>query len=213
MLHVNQLIIIGGPSCAGKTTLIKKIRKGTLPDLCEQIGITTPSLWRYASAKDLIESRESLIERVVVHYDIYARYSQKKEFNYLSELVNNSDSVIILTLYVPPEIFVKRISSRIHITLKSLLSLGLYKGAGLLESWRRIMPQLKKRKEYKEGYSMFLYKKWFIFFGQNGVTTHWILDSSKPNIAVADLYEIDSRDLSDGVYELIHALEAEYPHR
>jgi hypothetical protein len=211
MLRINQLIIIAGPSCAGKTFLIKKIRKGSFPDLREKIGITTPSLWHYFSALDLIKLRKPLMERLVLHYDIYARYTDKQGFDHLSELIKNSDSVIILTLYSPPEIFINRINLRFSKTLKSLLSLDLYKGAGLLQSLWDFMAKLgkrlwhfraqfRKRKAYSGGYSTYLYKKWFLFIDQHSEVTHWILDSGKPNITITDLYEKDSCETAEGVY-------------
>jgi len=178
VLHVNQLIIIGGPSCAGKSTLIDKIRDGTFPDLSENIGITFPSSWSYAKANDFMELHEQVIERLVIHFDFYRQYQQKNEFNYLPELVNNSNSVIILTLDVSPEILIKRVESRIYGTLKSLLGLGMNKRISCLHFWRRTKLLLKKRKAYKEGHSMFLYEKWFLFYSQNKVKAHWILDSN-----------------------------------
>jgi len=77
MSLINQLIIIGGPSCAGKTFLIKKIRQGDCSRLCRQLGIVIPSSWLYVEANQLARLCKKNIERLVVHYDFYTRYSKK----------------------------------------------------------------------------------------------------------------------------------------
>ena len=215
MFKIDQLIIIGGPSLAGKSSLIEKIRQGDCPRLCEQLGIAIPSSWLYVGVKRLAHIRQPIIERLVVHFDICSRYSQKNGFTYLHELINTnisylheliniSDRVTILTLYVPPKILIQRSNFRL---LKSLFRLSLSRvyrrkkhHLHLLGSINR---QWKRRKAYKHGFSMLLYEKWFNFFNQSGVTTHWVLDFNKSNIMIAHPYKTDKVGTFTGVKKVM----------
>ena len=113
MFHIGQLIIIGGPSCAGKTLLIKKIQEGRYPRLCEQLGLAAPHWWLYVDVFMLGKTPRPIIERLVVHYDFSSHYNRHKdEFDYLRQLVGNSNSAIVLTLCVSPKILVRRMTLR-----------------------------------------------------------------------------------------------------
>jgi len=127
MFQIDQLIIIGGPSCSGKSFLIEKIQQGDCPRLREQLGIANPSSWLYVRDMQLARIRQPIIERLVVHFDFYTHHLQENGFNYIDELINNSDRIIILTLYVPPKILIQRINSRLLGCLKSLFCLTVYR--------------------------------------------------------------------------------------
>lgn len=78
MFKIDQLIIIGGPSCAGKSFLIKKILQGDCPSLSEQLGVTIPFSWLYVEARQLAHMHQQMIERLVVHYDLLYTIFTKK---------------------------------------------------------------------------------------------------------------------------------------
>lgn len=208
MFKINQLLIIAGPSYAGKTTLFKKMQQGDCPRLCEQLGMANPLSWRRVACRKLAKIREPIIERLVVHYDIYAHYSQKNGFEILPELMTNADSVIVLTLYIPPKILIQRLNSRILVNLKSLFCLSVYRKKRLrrvlrkfskifMRSWR----EWKKLNAYKHGSTIFLYERWFVFLSQNSLSAHWVLDHSKSNIMIAHPYEPYSVEIFSGVKE------------
>ena len=189
MFQVAQLIIIGGPSCAGKSFLIEKIQQGDYPLLRKQLGIDIPSSWLYVSAGKLKHIRQPIIERLVVHYDIYARYSQENGFNHLHELITNSDRTTILTLCVPQKILIKRNNSRL---LKSLFDLVMCRRKKRrIIVLRRINRQWEKRKSYERGFSEFLYERWFNYFIQSSGTSHWLLDFNQSNILIAYPFKPD----------------------
>ena len=201
MLQTKQLIIIGGPSCAGKTFLINKIQQRYYPHLREQLGLAVPHSWLYVNAKMLPNIREPIIKRLVVHYDFSnPSNTQRNRFNYLRELVSKSSSAIILTLCVPPKTLVRRMTLRL---VKEYVSL-LQKPKAYKKHTGHRRYFWKKRKMYKDGFSMFaLYERWFNDINELSVASHWILDFSKSNIVMAHPYETDRIGIFTGVREVM----------
>ncbi len=194
MLRVNQLIIIGGPSRAGKSFLIENMKQGDCPYLCDQLGIIDPSSWNYLMADSLNKEQRPMIEKLVVHYDFYAQYSKKEGFNYLSELITNSNSVVVLTLFVPPEILIQRNKSKLWEALKLPFYLSAYKRKHLFKLW-------KKQRAYQKGLSVFLYERWSDFFSRNSVAAHWILDFNESDNWIAQPYIIDKDKIFNGIQD------------
>ena len=196
MLRVNQLIIIGGPSRAGKSFLIENMKQGDCPYLCDQLGIINPSSWNYLEARFLNKKQQTMIEKLVVHYDFYAQYSKKRGFNHLSELIANSNSVVVLTLFVPPEILIQRNKSKLLEDLKSPFYLSAYRRKRLFKLW-------KKQRVYQKGFSVFLYERWSDFLTgiRNSVTAHWILDFNKSNNLIAQPHIIDNNKIFNGIQD------------
>ena len=95
MTRINQLIIIAGPSCSGKSTLMDKIKEAVCDDLCEKIEITNiPSTLFFNSPKQLTDVKQSPIDKLVLHYDMRFQYSQEYGFKHMENLVNNSKKVL-----------------------------------------------------------------------------------------------------------------------
>ncbi len=200
MMKINKLIIIGGPSCAGKSFLMKKIQQGDCLILCEQLGIAIPSLWLYVAANELKRIRQPIIERLVVHYSFFSYDSRENGFNYLHKLISSSNSVTILTLCVSHEILIK------HNTLKliKLFNLLLFKHKAYGERPQKLSKLWKIRKTYKDGVSVYpLYEKWFNFINKCRVSSHWVLDYSRSNNMVAHPYDADGVRVFTGVKEVM----------
>ncbi|MDJ0903088.1 MAG: hypothetical protein QNJ55_30250 [Xenococcus sp. MO_188.B8] len=179
MFYTNQLIVIGGPSCAGKTFLLNRIQQADFPHLRKQLGLDNPSSWLYVGAMNLPYIDQPIVERLVVHYDFYTHYSQENEFKYLRELMSNSHTKTILTLSVSPELLRRRVTVRIIKRFFPLLFNRKFKRLGQL---------LNQEKTYLDSSNVLdLYEKWFDFFEQCSGVNHWLLDSSKSNITVANL--------------------------
>ena len=156
-------------------------------------------------ADSLNKEQQPMIEKLVVHYDFYARYSKKKGFNYLSKLITNSNSVVVLTLFVPPEILIQRNKSKLLEALKSPFRLSAYKRKRLFKVEKKVRKlqkvwQLwKKQRAYQKGHSVLLYERWTDFFSRNSVAAHWILDFNKSNNWIAQPYIIDKDKVFNGI--------------
>ncbi|NQV03403.1 MAG: hypothetical protein HQ542_12205 [Bacteroidia bacterium] len=90
MWKTTELIIIAGPSCVGKSTLINRIQQGEVPNLCDQLGIDDPSMWVYIDAISLPKLCYP-IQRMVLHYDTYHQYLNNKEYSNVEELIKHSN--------------------------------------------------------------------------------------------------------------------------
>ncbi len=199
MFQINQLIIVGGPSCAGKTFLIEKIKKGDCTRLCEQLGIGNPSSWIYVGNEKLLEISKPIVERIVVHYDFYIEYIRINGFKYLHELISNSDSVIVLTLCVSSKILIQRNTLRFIKLFASLLR----KPKAYRKKIRQLRRTWNRQNTYKDEFSMLaLYVKWFDALNEYSVTSYY-LDSGKPKILMAHPYETDKIGLFTGVQEVL----------
>lgn len=193
MFRVGQTIIIAGPSCAGKSLLIRKIRQGAYPRLVEQLGIADPLSCLYVMANKLERTPQTIIEQLIVHYDFYRQYSHGIDFKYLHELIAASDTVTILTLYVPQKVLIERINSRLLRFLNELLS-KLILGRGKKDIFiglKKTIRTWKKRMFYKYGFSERLYEKWFDFLAENSKIKHWVLNLEKSNIEIPCLLKGD----------------------
>ncbi len=189
----DRKFIVFGPSCAGKTTLIDRIKKGEFRPLCEQLGIHNPLLWSYIEARDIPGVQQSFMERVVLHYDIYKQYSERNGFSYLSELINKSNKISVVTLCASPAILLQRNRLRIN-NISYLLSLESPKHQALN---RRLQWLLKKHRVYKQSLGVLgLFDNWFDFCNLHfATTTHWIVDSDKPNMVARPLKMVKSNRL------------------
>jgi len=179
-----ELIILGGPSCAGKTFLIKKIQLGQYPSLCSQLGILNPSSWRYIAARKLKSIDLTYEDQLVVHYDFYTQQSKEDEFNNLTTLIANFDKISVVTIRAPRSTLIKRNSLRIiMLSLKYIFLL-----LRLSSKKRRVIVLQKlhntraKNSAYKNGVSELLYEKWFKYFSQLPEVKHYVLNTVGSNI-------------------------------
>jgi hypothetical protein len=113
MFKIDQLVIIAGPSAVGKTTILNKIKSGEAPNLCDQLSIDLPSSYRYIEGRELYTIRGLSIDRLILHYDFMYQYAPISGFNYLTELINHSNHISVLTLYTSSDILLQRIISRL----------------------------------------------------------------------------------------------------
>lgn len=156
------------------------------PRICEQLGIGAPSSWRFVSTSKLPHIDQSIDKRLIVHYDFYTHQSQDDGFKYLHKLISHSDLVTVLTLCTSTEILARRVMLKI-ITRYWRCLFHFRSGK---HKTRRYLILCKKRKTYKDGYSIgILYGKWFSFLDKYRMEDNLVLDSSKPDMPLAHPYE------------------------
>ncbi len=183
MFQTNRLIIVGGPSAAGKSTLITMIQQSRLPTLCDQLGVDpyTPPLC--IEARKLPEIRLSSVEQLIIHYDFIRQSLPEGEYAYLSRLINASNCVVVLTLCTSPDMFTQRISSRIKNAWISLLLKPKPYTAKMLLLLRKRVKLFRNPPDI-----LALYDDWSAYIDKCGVSNHLILDSSNTNITTAKPY-------------------------
>jgi len=189
MLRINNLIIIGGMSCSGKSFLMNKIQEGHFPLLSEQLGINDPSLWHYiAACKRFPKLSKSISEKVVIHYDMYNNYSLSNGFKHLEELIASSGNVIVLTLCVSRKMLFRHNTQRV---IQQFLPNSHEKShkRTLQYRLRKIRLLLMTRHAYKDvSVILNLYEKWFNYintFNSRSVKKHFLLDYPGSNNIIA----------------------------
>lgn len=65
-----QLLVIAGPTAAGKSTFMARLRAGDLPDVAARIGFDPRRSWQLASEDDVLALRRSGASPILCHYDI-----------------------------------------------------------------------------------------------------------------------------------------------
>jgi len=185
MVSTKRLIVIAGLPCAGKTTLLSRMREGEYPSLCQQLRLDDPLLWTYVNAVQLPEISHSTVEQMVLHYDIYTQRSPKG-YDSLSELMSKSDNIVLLTLWTSPEILLRRSRSRL---IRTFIALVLRP-----KEYRSVRSHLRGHWQlqlvYRDSLRVLrLYHKWFEFCRVCCLPTHWILDCNARNMTMAQTFE------------------------
>jgi adenylate kinase family enzyme len=164
--RINNLVIIGGPTAAGKSTLTSKIQQDCLPDLSNLLGINQTSNPIYTDAEKLERyARKQNIEQLILHYDFLHQLLPGPDYRHLSEVISSSDRIAALTLCIPSKLLVARLASRISSTCASLLK------RPRLFFLRRIRT-LWNKKQYleKDSNAITLYKDWFAYLEKKKIS-------------------------------------------
>ncbi len=173
MFKINHLVIISGPSGAGKTTLMEKLRRGEKPILCERLAISDPSVYKNIVVQKLPTIAELPAERYILHYDLYAQY-RKDGFARVVELIDWSEKITVLTLCASGKLLRRRNLLRI---IQNFCTFQNY-----LQPRR----QIKRLRKYTGRQRRFfwdpvrlgqLYDDWFTLIADCGVEHHWLVDA------------------------------------
>jgi len=184
VFKTNRLVIIGGPSSVGKSTLMEKMRDGIVPHLCEHLSIELPSSYLHLNAGKLHNVGLTSIDRLVFHYDILGQYSPRDGFNYLPDMILRAHSVVILTLCVSQNTLINRTTSRLSKNFKSFLwRPEIRRAKNLHKRWM-------KRKLYRNASKIItLYDEWSEFVESSGVTEHFILNQDTSGCMTVKQYD------------------------
>ena len=182
---MKELIIIGGPSCAGKTFLIDKLCRGEFPALRGQLGLADPSSWHYLEARNVAETDGGAM-RLVLHVDLYAHSVKQDAFACLSDLISRADRVVVLTIHASPKLLMRRMRSRLIKSIGELFCPGTYREKRHSAVARYIGRLWRKQKAYNRGFSTVLYRRWFAFLRAESLSKHWVLESTASETLIAE---------------------------
>lgn len=181
---IGRTILVAGPSCVGKTTLMKKLRRGLLPDLQNRLKMGDLACWHFRDAMHMSDYPETEIPNLVLHYDILRLMDQGFP-DYASDPVlgrlASCGELLILTLRERPEVLCRRCLQRRRRTW-SLLTRGCFRL--FYQRYRRLGRKCRMYSAPSE--VMALYENWFGFCSTLAATEHLVAHSFHPEKPLAD---------------------------
>ncbi|AFZ35704.1 hypothetical protein Sta7437_2155 [Stanieria cyanosphaera PCC 7437] len=192
MANSTQLLILAGPSCAGKTTLIKAIKNKTLDSyIYKQLKVQNLFVLPTFEYKDLKKIELEKLKKsvtVIIHYDLYNIYLKKNSYKYLAEIDQQFDEVIVITLYVPSKVLLKRIKLRI---IKTFIRIFI-KPTKYKSTVEYLEDQWTKYRGYRTVNTAHnIYSDWFEFSKTLNLSSHWLIDSSQEKLKIKSLETIN----------------------
>lgn len=105
--RIKKMLVVSGPTSSGKSTLVKKLLAGTLPQLEEKLGLTDISTWKSTSAGRLGTLTEAYIERLIFEYDfnhVHFKSAGTYDRHEPLDILDCTEELIILSLWTPPAV-------------------------------------------------------------------------------------------------------------
>lgn len=152
---------------------MEKLRRGEKPILCERLAIRDPLVYKNIVANELSTIYEPLVERLILHYDLYAQY-RKCSIDRVAELIDLAEQVSVLTLCPSGRLLRQRNWLRMA---KKLCNFRNFRHIHL--KIRRIWLNTCERHRFfcdSERLKQ-LYIDWFALVANHEVECHWLLDA------------------------------------
>ena len=108
--QIDKLLVVAGPSSAGKSTLIRRLRRGELPQIEELIGFSLSGV-RVASGRNLPRLREAQLDRLIFHYDFLRprwRSACIYERDEALDILDCANEVTFVTIWTPPDVLLRQ---------------------------------------------------------------------------------------------------------
>lgn len=167
-IFLSSLIVIAGPCGVGKSTLIKRLRNNNLASLNQLVEseLSEFSVLHFQNAKSIQKIKK---DKLIVHYDL-SRFENRSPYLPLKDLIKNSKSTIIVTLYAPRFILQKRMNKRFKTALRKLLRSPSRKQLDKVRRW-------SKRQYRNKAHISLIYDKWSSFVEDLRIE-HYFLETS-----------------------------------
>jgi len=124
--RIHRLLVIAGPSCAGKSTFLRKLENGSYPHLTQRLNVGDPSQLTTVYAKDAVDFDYRAHRNVLFHYALpFLSFRQKTLKGYEQDrrldILGRADWVTIISLFADSETIHKRIRKRLIKLVFSLI--------------------------------------------------------------------------------------------
>jgi hypothetical protein len=141
---MKRLILVTGPSCAGKTTFIAGIFAGN-PYLTQLPGISNLQEWASLEARELNQIDIRDIDNLVLHYDLLLQYDSATGYRHTPELITEFEDIYIITLVASPFYLLLRNTRRL---LYCQYELYFRKTVHKHNKYKKLFSQWNKEKFY-----------------------------------------------------------------
>jgi len=154
--RIDNLVIIAGPTSAGKTTLIDNLTSGKEPEVADHLGIKDINEWETLDMNGIAQDSRTHLSRVIMHHDFLTRLKWNAEHSQMIEfldIVTSAKRVTILTLWTEPHQLLAQFEEN---------EIGEYKRQhGTLPKNKKT---LRLQKDYEDPQKIIdYYKAWFAF--------------------------------------------------
>ncbi|MEZ4698929.1 MAG: hypothetical protein R2834_01255 [Rhodothermales bacterium] len=162
---------------------MEKIQRGGLPSIVSELDMGDPSRIVFARAQTLVDIKEPVVNRLVLHYDFLGPFVNGKQDYFAKDalgLIADADEVVFVTMWVPPAVLSKRIHDRrVRETIAFMPKLALGK-----EGFNQQIHKLKRFKMIQDLYDNRerlgqQYAKWLTFCAQYAGKPHYVLINMK----------------------------------
>jgi hypothetical protein len=187
---IGRIILVAGPSCAGKSALIERLRSGQLTRLKERLQMGDPDNWTYKDAWQMKNFSVSGLTNLVLHYDILRlmdKNIRSYDFDPVFDLVRSARHVVMLSLLENPDILLQRCLQRRRKVFKYL------KKWRFLTFFERLKPLNRKCRLYRNPETLAQwFDRWFDFCSTLGCSNHFVVHSLNPeeSLEQADMLAI-----------------------
>lgn len=180
-----HVIVIGGASCTGKTTIAAQLLRGELPVLADAIGLEPGAHYHVLHGKDWSPSATSGKPRVLLQYDVTAEtpFAREGELQRGAlEWLAAAQSLTLLTVWERPDELDRRLARRFHergglvSTVTQALAKRRFAGA-----WRSVARFHQRRRLFRRPDRLWdLYERWVRSCAGLAHARHWLVQSTAP---------------------------------
>lgn len=111
--RIGRLVVVNGPTSAGKKTCCRKLVANELPEVAARVGIEDGAEWGpYVHANRLWQPSEPRVDKMILHYDFlrpHLRSAKTNDRDEAMDVVKAAEHVTFLTIWTPPERLRKQI--------------------------------------------------------------------------------------------------------
>jgi hypothetical protein len=174
--QIEHVVMIAGPSCVGKSTLIDALLAGGMADVARKIGMQSGRAYKlfHATESERLEYEEC--DAVLLHYEL-----TRKEFITLGEKdealasLSRASRVSFLTLWEAPE----EVERRLYVKVRRLIAMEL-RSLRIRRAWRVLRRFRLRKRFFSDPAQMWeLYLQWFDFTATFTQSPHWVLRPSR----------------------------------
>lgn len=188
MIQVVELVIVAGPTCVGKTTLLGRLRNGELPSIARSLGLDAGSDPVFLDAVQidvLIRSRRrQRLERLVLHYDT-CRPARLGLADFAGDpvlgVLDEARRVVIMTLWATADELHRRIVQRRKQSLRGWKRLAVSRKR--VAEWTRLEQRYQKPRQLLEHY-----EAWLRFCARYAAAPHGFVSGMERSPSLADRF-------------------------
>ncbi len=104
--RIDELLLVTGPTSAGKSTLIRRLLAGELGEVAKQAGLDDPASWIETDAEHLRDLGTPKIDRLLYHYDFlrpFLRGPNEHRRDRTLDVLARTRELTTLTIWKPAE--------------------------------------------------------------------------------------------------------------